>query len=206
MTYQQYQKCIDTCLQCATECNSCAVACLEEKDVQMLTKCIRLDLECAAICRASAEIMSLGSSYAKQICHICEVVCNACADECEKHAAMGMEHCKECAEVCRLCSTECMLIANDSTIESHPIYQNESAILSRLASELMSLGSVYCNLVFELNELVYKTSSDEFEKYVAMEIQHSKEYGLLSQEAHKHFLNQNKDENPDSIQKDIEHE
>lgn len=195
MTDQQYQKCIEACLECAAECNSCAVSCLKEKIVQPLTKCIRLNLEGSIICRASAEIMSLGSGYSKQICQICVAICNACAEECEKHAAMGMEHCKECADACRACAKEIMEIANDSKEENQFVYQEECAVLSRLASELMSLESPYCKQICDLNAIVCNASANELEKDANMEMQQSKECALIAQEVQKHLVNQQMEEN-----------
>jgi len=48
----------------------------------------QVDLECAAICRSTAEIMSLGSEYTHHLCRVCADVCNTCSVECEKHAQM----------------------------------------------------------------------------------------------------------------------
>ncbi len=195
MTNQQYQKCIDACIECATVCNHCAVSCLEEKDVQHLTKCIRLDLECAVICRTSAEIMSVGSVYSKQICQICAAICNACADECEKHAAMGMEHCKECAEACRACAKETMEVyqnlekQKDET-KTATVHQDECAILSRASAELMSLGSEYCKQIFELTASACNASSEAIEKHLNMEMKHSKESATIANEANQHLENQ----------------
>jgi hypothetical protein len=195
MTNQQYQKCIDACIECASICNQCAVSCLEEKDVQHLTKCIRLNLECAVICRASAEIMSIGSMFSKQICKICAAVCIACADECEKHAAMGMEHCKECAEACRACAKETMEVyqslekQNDET-KTTIVHQHESSILSRASAELMSLGSLYCQQICELTALACNASSAAIENHLNVEMKHSKECALISNEASQHLENQ----------------
>lgn len=100
-----FQSCIDACLRCASICDHCASACLQEKDVQMLTRCIQLDNESAAICYATAQVMSLNGEHAEQICRVCADVCLACAEECEKHS--HMEHCKQCAEACRQCAEEC---------------------------------------------------------------------------------------------------
>jgi len=80
-----------------------------EEDVQMMAKCIQLDMECAAICYASAQLMSLGSSKAKEICALCADICDACGAECGKHP--HSEHCKECAEACRQCAEECRKMA-----------------------------------------------------------------------------------------------
>ena len=60
-----------------------------------------------------AELLSLDSAYAKDICQLCAEMCNACANECDKHAAMGMEHCKECAAACRQCANEAMKVYNE---------------------------------------------------------------------------------------------
>ncbi len=112
MSDQQFYECIDTCSACAVACSHCAVSCLNEEDVGHLTKCIQLDMECAAICRAAAELMSLGSNHSAQLCGICAELCDACASECEKHAQMGMEHCRECAEACRKCAQACREMAH----------------------------------------------------------------------------------------------
>jgi hypothetical protein len=104
MGYHEYKNCIDACLRCAAICNHCAAECLQEYDVNMMTKCIQMDMECAAICYAAAQLMSMGSSRAKEVSKLCAEICTACAAECGKHE---MQHCKECAEVCRNCANEC---------------------------------------------------------------------------------------------------
>jgi hypothetical protein len=81
---------------------------LQEEDVKMMAKCIQLDMECAAICYASAQLMSIGSSKSKDVCNICADICDACAAECSKHE---IEHCKECAEACKQCAEECRAMA-----------------------------------------------------------------------------------------------
>jgi hypothetical protein len=104
MSHQKFMDCIDACVACAIACSHCATSCLGEENVGSMTKCIRLDLECAAICRAAAEVMSLGSDYSAHLCRICADVCNACGEECAKH---DMEHCQACAEACRKCAEMC---------------------------------------------------------------------------------------------------
>ncbi len=107
MAHQQNKQLIDALNNCATECNHCATACLDEQDVKMLARCIKLDIDCADICTLIATLIARGSEHGKHLLKECAEVCNACADECEKHAAMGMEHCKTCAEACRRCAEEC---------------------------------------------------------------------------------------------------
>jgi hypothetical protein len=107
--YHTYQNCVDACLKCAAICNHCASASLQEEDVKMMAKCIQLDMECAAICYASAQLMSLGSEKAKDICRICADICEACGDECAKHT--HSDHCQECAEVCKQCAQACREMA-----------------------------------------------------------------------------------------------
>ena len=109
MGYHEYQACIEACLKCAALCNHCASSCLQEEDVDMMKKCIQLDMECAAICYTAAQLMSLGSSKAEAICHLCADICNACGEECAQHT--GMEHCQECAKACRACAEQCMAMA-----------------------------------------------------------------------------------------------
>lgn len=108
MSHQQFQKCIDECYACAVACNHCAASCLQEDNVKMMARCIQLDLECAAICRAVAELMSLGSQYSRHLCKLCAEICRACGDECAKH---DMQHCKECADACYKCAEACEQMA-----------------------------------------------------------------------------------------------
>jgi hypothetical protein len=200
MTNQQYQKCIDACIECATVCNQCAVSCLEEKDVQYLAKCIRLNLECAVICRASAELMTLGSTYSPEICDLCSAICNACAKMCEQHANMGMEHCRECAEACLACAKEIMAVYENSdkqkTKAATIVYKDECAILSRTAAELMSLSSTYCKQICELTATVCNVSVEILEKHLNMEMKHSKECALIATDANQHLENQDQESKP----------
>jgi hypothetical protein len=102
--YHTYKTCIEACLKCAVICNHCASSCAAEEDVKMMVKCIQLCMECAAICYASAQLMSLGSKKAREVCALCADICKACGDECGRHQT---GHCKECAKVCKQCSEEC---------------------------------------------------------------------------------------------------
>ncbi len=101
---QHYQQCIEACLRAAAACQECASFCLREEEDNMMAKCIQLDMECAAICYASAQLMSLGSSFANDICRICADICEACAKECSRHEA---DHCQRCAVECTACAEEC---------------------------------------------------------------------------------------------------
>jgi len=105
MSHEHNRKLIEVLANCAAECNHCATACLEEKDVSMLTRCIKLDLDCGEICTLAISFVSRGSEHAAHVLHECAEICEACGEECEKHS--HMEHCKRCAEVCRSCAEAC---------------------------------------------------------------------------------------------------
>ena len=107
-SYNSYKPCIEACMTCASLCNHCASCCAAENDIKMMGKCIQLDMECAAICYLSAQLMSLGSERAKDICIICADICNQCSIECGKHES---EHCKQCSIAGRNCSDECLKMA-----------------------------------------------------------------------------------------------
>lgn len=92
-------------LECANACDHCAASCLEEANVEMMAECIRLDMECAAICKATAQLVHLGSNHANAACQLCADICNACAEECEKH---DHDHCQRCAAECRHCAEQCL--------------------------------------------------------------------------------------------------
>jgi hypothetical protein len=102
--YHEYKECITACLECAALCNHCASSCTKEDNVNMMARCIQLDMECAVLCYAAAQLMSLGSSKAEEICGICATLCEACGNECKNH---NMEHCRECAKACLHCAEEC---------------------------------------------------------------------------------------------------
>ena len=201
MTNQQFQKCIDACIECATTCNHCAVSCLEEKEVQHLVKCIRLDLECAVICRAAAELMSLNSQYSKDICQLCATICNECAEICEQHANMGIEHCRECAEACRACAKETMEVYQNmekqdvNNANKQFVQQDECAIISRAAAELISLDSAYTNQISQLNATICDASTKGFEKLANMGMEHCKKIATAATEANKYLATQDQQTN-----------
>jgi len=105
--YHDYERCIQACLNCAALCNNCASACTEEDDMRMITNCIRITMECATVCYATAQLLNMGSSSAKDICRICAHICEACSDECSRY---DTDHCQECAAACKQCAEECRLV------------------------------------------------------------------------------------------------
>lgn len=196
MPYQPYKKAIDACIECATMCNHCAVSCLEEKEVQNLIHCIRLDLECAVICRAAAEMMILGSAWSNEMCQLCATICNACASECEKHK--HMEHCRECAEACRACAGETMKTYQEAVnkttkpngaaaekINKPLVRQEECAVISRAAAELMSLGSTWSRQISQLNATLCNAYAEQFENYLNTEMKVSRDRAMITTRAHQ---------------------
>lgn len=109
MSQEKNMGLIEALNRCAIECSHCAMACLDERDVNMLSNCIKLDLDCAEICRTVSSLLSRGSEHGEHLLKECIEICHACADECEKHS--HMDHCKRCAEECRHCAEECEAIA-----------------------------------------------------------------------------------------------
>ena len=105
---EKYQSCIDACLRCSTICNHCASSCTKEEHIKMMARCIQLDMECAAICLITAQMMSLGSAKAIDLCRLCADICITCAYECAKH---DTDHCKVCATACHECAEECRKMA-----------------------------------------------------------------------------------------------
>jgi hypothetical protein len=105
MAHKDNQQLLELLSRCASTCDHCAMACLDDTVVKDLVHCIKLDLDCAAICRQAAMFVARGSQYAESMLAECAGICLACATECEKHA--DMQHCKECAEICRECAAAC---------------------------------------------------------------------------------------------------
>lgn len=97
-------------------CEHCATACLNEKEVAMMTRCIELDRSCADMCSFAAREMARGSEFAEQVCQLCAEICAACGEECGKHR---MDHCQECAEACQACAEACRHMAGTATGAKH---------------------------------------------------------------------------------------
>ena len=96
---------VGVCLECVEACSFCAASCLNEENVAELTKCMQLDLECCAICKATAQLLTLQSNHSNAACQLCADICIACAEECEKH---HHDHCRRCAAFCRECAEKCL--------------------------------------------------------------------------------------------------
>ena len=107
MVYNQFQDCIDACLECASICNQCAVNCLNDSDVSKLRRCIQLATDSADVCLIVSELLSRNSEFAENFSRLCTTTCDACAEECEKFASEN-EYCKLCADVCRYCADKCL--------------------------------------------------------------------------------------------------
>jgi hypothetical protein len=108
MAHVENQNLMEALAKCIAECNHCAMACLEEKEVAEMTRCIRLCLDCAEICKVTASFVARDSEHAHQLRDECEEICLNCAGECETHS--HMEHCRLCALVCRECAAACVTI------------------------------------------------------------------------------------------------
>jgi hypothetical protein len=108
MSHQQYQTCIQACLDCAQECEHCANACLDEPDVAAMAECIRLDRDCSNTCFLAAAFMSRGSQFMHELCRLCAEISEACGAECRRHE---FDHCQRCADACERCADECRQMA-----------------------------------------------------------------------------------------------
>jgi hypothetical protein len=96
---------VDEIMNCASTCEYCATACLNEENPEMMKDCIILDRDCADVCRLTATLLSRNSKNIDKILEACAEICNKCADECSKHEH---DHCQDCAKVCRECAEACM--------------------------------------------------------------------------------------------------
>jgi len=95
---------VQTLLECATACEECAAACLDEEDVKHMARCIELDRDCADVCFTGAKLLLRDSNIAHKFLAICQEACRMCAEECSLHSH---EHCQRCAEACRRCEQAC---------------------------------------------------------------------------------------------------
>ena len=107
---QLLARCIDTCLECAQACTTCADADLGEQTVADLVKCARLNLDCADVCETTARVLSRQTGadldLTRAVVEACAQACKVSGNECERHARMH-QHCRVCEEVCRRCQQRC---------------------------------------------------------------------------------------------------
>lgn len=89
---------------CAAACDNCYAACLNESEVNMMTRCIELDRECADICRLTVSVIIRNAESVDKYLDLCIEICKLCGEECSKHE---MDHCKQCAEACNKCVEVC---------------------------------------------------------------------------------------------------
>lgn len=100
MANEKYQTCIEACLACATQCERCETACLNENKDKDREDCFELDRkDCAQLCALAAEMMTRGSQHVQEICALCAKAC--------RERASHMEHCKWCADASIRCAQEC---------------------------------------------------------------------------------------------------
>jgi len=107
-THESYSS-ISECLKCAALCNQYSVYCLEETSKDNGESSISQVMACAAMCFATAQMLSLRSDKAPELCRICAEVCLDCAAECVKH---GHEYSFKCMEQCRVCAAVCLEAAD----------------------------------------------------------------------------------------------
>ncbi len=101
------QACIDECLRCYQSCLGTSTShCLELGGKHATPGHIQLMLACAEICRASAQVMIIGSRHHKHLCAECADICEDCANECERIGYMD-----HCVQVCRSCAESCKKMA-----------------------------------------------------------------------------------------------
>jgi hypothetical protein len=105
MKYQDNEDCIAVCLGCASFCNHTALWCIDVESHRVeMKKCIELTLECAALCAATAQLISMGSERAKELCRLCAEACDNCASQCNK---FNSEELNACTDLCRKCAAVC---------------------------------------------------------------------------------------------------
>jgi hypothetical protein len=98
------QACIDECLRCYQICLGMSTRhCLELGGEHAKPAHIQLMLACAETCRATAQVMIIGSPHHKHLCAECADICEDCANDCERVGDMDacVRACRTCAESCR---------------------------------------------------------------------------------------------------------
>lgn len=109
LTGTNFKKATETCLACATACESYLDTCLgDDGNVGSQTEGIRKAMDCATICRVTATLLARGSGIATDQCRVCIEACLRCESECGR--AHGAEA-KDCARACNQCEDALRAIA-----------------------------------------------------------------------------------------------
>lgn len=93
--------------ECATECEICFDASLENSKTEELARVVRLCRDCAKICYTTSSFVASNSRHATHLARECAEICMECAETCSHHTdeeeecMACMKICKECAEACR---------------------------------------------------------------------------------------------------------
>ncbi|MEO0733555.1 MAG: four-helix bundle copper-binding protein [Bacteroidota bacterium] len=101
----QYQACVEACLECLIDCRVCLAKMAGQKSMNDCPLCC---VQCIPVLKASIALMTAGSRYSKQQCELCAEICDYCAEQCGAH---DHEHCQRCAESCRKCAEACRKMA-----------------------------------------------------------------------------------------------
>lgn len=105
----EMDNCISNCIQCHLICLNMATGhCIEKGGAHIDPDHLRTMFACAEICRASAYIMTTGSSLHHQMCALCADACEACVNSCKDLDGMD-----ECVRACRRCKESCEAMTLD---------------------------------------------------------------------------------------------
>lgn len=92
--------------ECATECETCFDASLENNKNDNLARVVRLCRDCAKICYTTSSFVASNSTHAKHLARECAEICKECAETCGHHTDDEQE-CMPCMEICKKCEEAC---------------------------------------------------------------------------------------------------
>ncbi|MDT0691627.1 four-helix bundle copper-binding protein [Salegentibacter sp. F188] len=92
--------------ECATECDTCFDASLDNEKTDALARVVRLCRDCAKICYATLSFVASNSSHAKHLAKACADICDECAEVCGNHTNHEQE-CLPCMKICQKCAEAC---------------------------------------------------------------------------------------------------
>lgn len=96
--------------ECATECENCFDASLENEKTNELARVIRMCRDCAKICYTTLSFIASNSRHAKHLAKECAEICQECAGVCGSHKEEEHE-CMQCMKICRECAEACRKFA-----------------------------------------------------------------------------------------------
>ena len=105
MAHPYFDEAIEAAVDCAKECEMCAVDCLQSPEVSQLRDCILLCLDSANLCHSAISLLSRDSRFSREFLAFSWQVFDECGKVCKQHK--DIPACSTCQQSCEHLSSLC---------------------------------------------------------------------------------------------------